>query len=838
MKIQDMKLKHDIIDSVREKGLQAASKVAEKRKIHIQVAERAANALVQKIEELITDNPKSSRWKIPLLLNRDEVNSVNLIIDGAYGYQTWLHRDVLNSIIIEFKKTGVLNASNPFFTIPQQIQRYLVIDVEKKVWENAVYVRALRDGLLKLEIGDFITIQEEEIDCICSFVAAASIFGNLVFPNFEKSLPQIKLPSMSDSPPFLEIPFGPGKKGEPPAFFRYFLPPPASVYFLRCPLFYQKNYRALGIGQIFFADAPIFRSFFERCGEFSTVFCKWLTKRLSALGFANTEALEMSGFRDACIMVSLLDYSSAGHRLPSYPPFLLAIQSRQIKSDSCLWEQFMLGLVNKSAKESYQATINEPTEVIDLPGPPGLLNAINSIRNPIKPLTNLSSKKERASAAVAVRAIVKSVKTSLSAGTFENVRLYAEWIVGMLHEKKDNSRKKIINYSATVKNLMTYLPDDRAFHHLSKEEQKVVIKRTMDRYRTVGVKKELGSYFGFLKSYLGEQFTPPSLNSEDLKKENAKSPQPLIYPFHVEEAIGKAEEVFCRYTMKLKEEGKKKQGLEQGKYKASIINHMINLGFQEGIRASEFVNLKISDVIFDEGYCLCVTTSKTENGIRILPLHLIVSDQYLSAFREHYKKRKKEALTTDELLFPDYKGERWDSSHLASEVVRLFSEIGVKNMRFHHLRHGFANWFLLRWFYTFHRERVPDNLPISDFDLFNERYLTRFEKLFRGMNSKKGQEVFTYALAVLAKIMGHGGPLVTMQEYIHTADWLFYFLSKNMENIEIDLKSEQAQKFLQVSYHSLPEQLKGRRKKRVTFGSFLDLQVARIQKKQEYRKRE
>lgn len=824
-------MEQNILNSLKEKTRTAAFKVADKRKIHIQVAERAASALIKKIEELVADAPESARWKFPLLLKREEVNAINLIIDGAYGYQTWLHRDVLNSIIIELKKTRELNPSNPFFAIPQQIQRHLIIDVEKKVWETAVYVRAIRDSFLRLETGDFITIQEEEIDCVCSFVASASIFGHLVFPDFEKSLLEIKYASMSVHPPFLEIPFGPGKQGEPPAFFRYFQPTPASIYFSRHLLFYQKNYGAFEIDHNLSGDDRIFGPFLNRCGDFSAVFCKWFKKRLSALGFKNPETLDIAGFRDACIMVSLLDYSSARHSLPSYPPFLLAIQSREIRGDSCLWGQFMLGLERRSDKESYQATIIDSTKDIERPGPPGLLDAINSIRNLIKPLTNRCLKKERVTAALAIKAIVESLRTSLPTGTFDNVMLYAEWIVGMLHIKKDNSKKKIINYSATVKNMMSNLPDDRPFHQLSKDEQKVVIKRTIDRYGTIGVKKELRSFLGFLKSYLGEQFTPPNLNSEDYKKENSKSPHPLIYPFHVEEAIGKAEEVFCRYALKLKEEGKKEHLVEQGRYKASIVSHMINLGYQGGIRASEFTNLKISDIIFDEGYCLCITTSKTENGIRILPLHLIVSDPYLSSFREHYQKRRKEALSTDDWLFPDYNGARWDSSHLASEVVRLFEEICIKNMRFHDLRHGFASWFLLRWFYTFHKERVPGDLPISDFEFFHERYLSRLGKLFIGMNSKKGQEVFTYALAVLAKIMGHGGPLVTMKEYIHTGDWLFYFLSKSMENLEIDLTSEQAQKFLQVSYHSLPEHLKGRKKKRVSFRAFLDLQTARIQRK-------
>jgi hypothetical protein len=280
--------------------------------------------------------------------------------------------------------------------------------------------------------------------------------------------------------------------------------------------------------------------------------------------------------------------------------------------------------------------------------------------------------------------------------------------------------------------------------------------------------------------------------------------------------------------MKLKDQEKRDKKLKEAEHKATVVYHMVNLGFQGGTRASEFTNLRVRDVIWSEGLCLCILTSKTGNGIRMLPLYLIASDRYLQAFIKYFRQRKSEALNGEEWLFPDYEGRQWDSSHLSSESIRLFEEIGIHNMRFQHLRHGFANWFLLRWFIAFHGEFIPDDLPILENEFFNEPYVSRFRNLFLGMNAKKGQEVFTHALAVLARLIGHGGPIVTLKNYIHTGDWIFYLLSKRMEVLVAGITSQQAQEFLQVSYPSLPQGLKGRGIKKLSFNKLLEYQKGQL----------
>lgn len=299
--------------------------------------------------------------------------------------------------------------------------------------------------------------------------------------------------------------------------------------------------------------------------------------------------------------------------------------------------------------------------------------------------------------------------------------------------------------------------------------------------------------------------------------------------YRISKALAHCEDFFCAYIKKYRDEKTQRIRLDEARHKAVIIKHMINLGFYAGVRASEFAHLKVANVIYDEGPVLCIRKTKTANGVRNIPINLLAPESYLKTFIEYYKERKKIA-SGNELLFPNYKGSLWDTSHLASEVRRIFESIGIRDLRFHYLRHAFANWFLMRWFVAFHANYVPVDLPFIENELFHEPYIKKLKKLILGMNNKTGQDTFTYALAVLARLIGHGGPIVTMQKYIHCGDWFFYLLSKGSEAMEVQIVSRQAEDLLQLSYSSLPDKFKGRGKKKLTFGEILYYQQLELPK--------
>jgi len=148
----------------------------------------------------------------------------------------------------------------------------------------------------------------------------------------------------------------------------------------------------------------------------------------------------------------------------------------------------------------------------------------------------------------------------------------------------------------------------------------------------------------------------------------------------------------------------------------------------------------------------------------------------------------------------------------------------------HILRHAFPNWFLLRWFFIFYPEYKADDIPFLKYELFQEESLARFKRLFP-LDCFADMSPITHALAVLARLLGHGGPIVTLEKYVHITDWIFHFMSRGFEEKKVSITSRQAEQLLQVSNPTLPDALKGRGKKTLSYKRILSYQVKEFKKK-------
>lgn len=804
------------MDSVETKIREAAQEIIDRTGIADSVVNRVVDCLINKMKE------KSS-----FRLLREDVKAMGeaLVIGSPNSYQTWLHRDCFNNLIYELKKWKEIEC--PYFNIPQQIRRYLIASIERKAWENAAYVQAVRDDLLSLKIGSFTDIKDEEEDCICSFIASAALFANILFQGFEKYLLSLKWKNVSIDPVYLEIPFNIQDLRDNAVFFRYYLSPPASIYLLRCILFYNKNWKNLGIKKSFTPDSFLFQPMQAKANKFPSVFKRWLEKRQAKLGINGINGLTISSFRESCIMASLIDSLDTKGKTNLFLPFLVSIQSRIIESDSFNRKYFLA--IKDECEASSQNGKKDSNKNLLNADDSELKKEIEEIIKRLRLLKKDSSLRERRICSNEIKSISKN--SGLQGAYRENVALYAEWLSQLLYPLHRRTRrpaiKTIVNYASAVRKLLFQL-SDRAISSIDNDDLISVLKMTMDNYNSKSIKTALKSFTDFLTAYLGDKFDPPNWRLKELRKHDIPTQKPLIYFEHVSKAIDRCEDFFCSYIKKYRNEKKQRLKLDEAYHKALIIKHMINLGFYAGVRASEFAHLKVANVIYDEGPVLCIRTTKTENGVRNITINLLASESYLDDFMKYYKNRKKKVVSGDELLFPDYNGGPWDTSHLASEVSRLFKSIGVKDMRFHYLRHAFANWFLLRWFLVFHANYVPSDLPFLKNELFREPYITKLKRLILGMNNKIGQNTFTYALAVLARLIGHGGPIVTMRKYIHCGDWLFYLLSKGSEDMKVQMTSRQAQELLQLSYPSLPNKFKGRGIKLVAFKDILHFQRTQL----------
>jgi hypothetical protein len=146
-------------------------------------------------------------------------------------------------------------------------------------------------------------------------------------------------------------------------------------------------------------------------------------------------------------------------------------------------------------------------------------------------------------------------------------------------------------------------------------------------------------------------------------------------------------------------------------------------------------------------------------------------------------------------------------------------------MIFHNLRDAFASHLMLRWFAAFHRDLLPDNAPFLTQELFNDDNLEKFRKMVLGMGvQRKFQDDFTHMQAVLAKSLGHIGPMASFESYVHVVDLLFFFFTNPNTPEYMNLSCKVAEDILQITYPSLPPSLKGRGIKRIKTDDFLRYQ--------------
>lgn len=750
----------------------------------------------------------------------------SLVIGHEYSYDTWLHRKCLNWYLFELNNSN--DIESPFFNNPVQIRRNLLVNIDKAAQDDIKYIQILHDDLLSLKTSKYETLEDEGTDYICSFIASAAIFAKILFPGFHEKLLKIRLKELSFDPPFINI----YHDGGGDAFYRYYLPAPSSLYLFRCILFFNKNRSKLGFERLSSPDDQLFPSRYYDQKKFSSTFKAWTERRLKAHGVDNAKGLSLRSFCSAALTASVMEPMGGGSSY--YPPFVLAVQSRQkigsveINSHSYNSSYLPVFLGSRNYKmdsiedgqkiyaRSNSAISNSLKQIID---------EITKIRRALMKKTPCSAK-DRVSASEEIRGLTASKTEQLPPDDYENLRLYTEWICDMLcHSKLEVS--SINTYASEVPTLLYTLQGKGVIAKLAPDELKEVLGSIIGTYRSKSGRKAFKLFSDFLSSYIGDEFKNPGWGkSTELQSENMISQKPLIDFSQVSKAIGICEAFFTDYLKKKKVRSK---GLAEAEKfvatrKAVIIGHMIGLGFYGGLRVSEFVNLKISNVIYDGGWVLCIRTSKTRNGIRNIPLSLLLPDAYMKDFVSYYKARKSKA-GSNPLLFPQLDGKIWDKSHVSKEVSRLFESFDVE-MRFHDLRHSFANWFILRWFVTFHRDKIPGDLPFLKEELFQQPYLDRVRDLMLGMSAdREGQESFTYVLAVLARLIGHGGPVVTLNSYFHTGDFLFYLLSKASGEKKIAITSQQAESFLQVSYPSLQKKFKGRGKKDVSMKELEGSQV-------------
>lgn len=706
----------------------------------------------------------------------------------------------------------------PHVRVPKRSRRYLIYDSDDYILKNVPLIQVLHDDLLSLRafqseryppklminIGRrerVSRLREREIEYLCTFVASAAIFGKILFDDFHRYLLQIRCGDVYLRTCHINLAYP-----DTNALRRFFLPYPASVYFMRCLMFYRNNATRLGMKPL---DHPANYIFNETLLEkFATIFREWNAKRLKTLGHDCGDGLTTFEFRAAVKKASFGELAGA----VEYPPFLVAIQSNaegivshsygnchlpyfaDISAERHDYEEKWKNLHFKSSRSS--GKVWELTAGIM----PSVIKVIGRARRKLnKP--GMYTKEKRQEVLDEIYHLFTSSDMDEFSDDYHNVQLYLLWFEHMVWKSK-KAFSSMNTYASQVPRLLYYVSEAGALDSLPLGMLVEYISQTMYLYNSTGIKKALKSFCNYLHGLGLKKFGDIKWNSKTLAKKNTPTMKAFIPLEDLQAALDKADEYFTRYARRLTTKNRKKK-IEVAEHKAKIYRLFIVLGYFTGMRISEILRLKLGDIRGDQ--YLLIRKSKTKSGVRNIYFESLMPNTIYQELMAYVRQCKSEGRKDNDTLFTQDSGNEWAYNHVSADVARLFAELGYRNFRFHHLRHCFANIFMFRWLHAFYAEKVPGKAPIFRHELFEDKKKAQFKQLLFGFgaDADSGQHDVNFAIYALSKIMGHAGPVVTLKEYIHCADILFYLWSRESDNWKIKLKPWQAKDFMQYSHDKI-----------------------------------
>jgi integrase len=200
------------------------------------------------------------------------------------------------------------------------------------------------------------------------------------------------------------------------------------------------------------------------------------------------------------------------------------------------------------------------------------------------------------------------------------------------------------------------------------------------------------------------------------------------------------------------------------------------IAFRCGLRRKEALKLRLIDFQGDAEPELLVRSNryayvKSSESTRRLPLEfLLEADElmYLLAWRQD--RRLEDVTSIPESLLFCQAGQPTvllPEHEVFPPIMQALHQVtGDANLVFHHFRHSFATWLLIRLLKNFLPE-IRQRFHFLRHNQFNPSNCDRLRRAILG-NQLLGRQ----ALFATAQLCGHAGPEVTLLHYIHLCDWL------------------------------------------------------------------
>jgi len=236
-----------------------------------------------------------------------------------------------------------------------------------------------------------------------------------------------------------------------------------------------------------------------------------------------------------------------------------------------------------------------------------------------------------------------------------------------------------------------------------------------------------------------------------------------------------------------------------------------SLGFYCGMRVSEILGLRICDLVEARLSTLNITAnqfrnSKSATSDRISPLYVLLPNSVLADLLKFKQERLIESKLSSEnkanhfeLLFckADQPIKMLSNDYIIKPMMNILKDIANDdNIRFHHLRHSFANWLLVRLLANNYPKIIDPNIHVFNHNEFSKDKILKLnnELLYDGFKVRP-------ILYQVANLLGHASPKTTLSSYIHLDDWIRkQILHQYTEPV---LNKEQLSGLLRVSQSTL-----------------------------------
>lgn len=403
--------------------------------------------------------------------------------------------------------------------------------------------------------------------------------------------------------------------------------------------------------------------------------------------------------------------------------------------------------------------------------PPPLSQAYADVAQTIRRMHADLSKQERRDILDQVRrttAMFEAAAAEQPSGLLDNARyllLWLQWLLG----RTSLSPETILTYYKKLQVLIFYQLQDTPITQVDDPDEFVeIIEECMYAYDNPESQRKIKEAFrSFLKWAHRKQLVPKIPWSDSALHVYKDAKERAIVSFR------DIDKLLAHITTQVEHN---RLSAERGaRFRIFCI-----LAFFGGLRSREVVRLTVQDlVVMGPEILLWIRRSKTRHGIRLLPLHALIPDPYLTEVVDfHHAAAQGAGPAHDMPLLPGDDGQFCRSSFFGRPIGRFMKKIlGFGSA--HTLRHGFATWFLVRTDLLLHGR--PEHLTTPEFShvVFEPHAMAQFSFVIFGKPLEAlphGAKAFPRPVHILSTLMGHACPEITLSIYAHSLDWVYFLI--------------------------------------------------------------